>query len=121
MKIWEDGYRQAEMGESPLEIWAEILTAMDDDEPGYSGHLDEYNEHAAARGEPPYAAAPRMRCDRCQMVSINGTPCHERGCPNADARWNGETWVAQRDCFVCGTTVDEDDPCCDAEKEEDDA
>lgn len=23
-----------------------------------------------------------MRCDSCQMIAINGVPCHEIGCPN---------------------------------------
>jgi len=24
-----------------------------------------------------------IRCDSCEMVSINGTACHETGCPGA--------------------------------------
>jgi len=59
-----------------------------------------------------------MRCDQCEMVSINAVPCHEHGCPNANARWDGETWVRQRECFDCGCTVDHDDPCCSAQYEE---
>lgn len=61
-----------------------------------------------------------MRCDQCQMLSINGHPCHETGCPNASARWDkgSETWIKQRDCFDCGCTVDEDDECCNTEEEE---
>lgn len=55
-------------------------------------------------------------CDQCQMMRINGTPCHERGCPNMNSRWDAEqaAWVKQRKCFTCGFTVDADDPCCDA-------
>lgn len=25
---------------------------------------------------------PRWTCDQCQALSINGTACHELGCPN---------------------------------------
>lgn len=55
-----------------------------------------------------------MRCDRCEMLSINGVACHEIGCPNSRSRWDreDEQWVKQRECFHCGCTVDEDDPCC---------
>lgn len=26
-----------------------------------------------------------MNCDQCEMLSINGVPCHETGCPNEQA------------------------------------
>lgn len=59
---------------------------------------------------------PRMGCDQCEMMQINGVPCHETGCPNMGARWDAENgaWVKQRECFECGMEVDEDDPCCSA-------
>jgi hypothetical protein len=57
-----------------------------------------------------------MHCDRCEMVSINGVACHERGCPNMGARWDGEIWIKQRECFECGCTVDADDPCCNGDE-----
>jgi hypothetical protein len=62
----------------------------------------------------------RVHCDQCQMLSINGVACHERGCPNMNARWDREnnSWVKQRKCFDCGCTVDFDDPCCSAPVEE---
>jgi len=35
-------------------------------------------------------------CDSCQMLSINGLPCHETGCP--------DTWMDElRECRHCGT------------------
>lgn len=34
-------------------------------------------------------------CQSCQMVNINGVPCHETGCPD---QWKGET----RKCKWCG-------------------
>src|SRR5258707_709145 len=54
------------------------------------------------------------------MLSINGVPCHEHGCPNMGARWDSERqdWVKQRKCFECGMTVDKDDPCCSAPLDE---
>jgi hypothetical protein len=58
----------------------------------------------------------RMKCDRCQMLSVNGHAAHELGCEYSGAKWNSETgeWTKQRKCLVCGT-VDADDPCCNAE------
>lgn len=60
-----------------------------------------------------------MRCDQCEMVSINGVPCHEHGCPNRSSRYDRETgeWIKQRECRECGSTVDIDDPCCSEESE----
>ncbi len=37
----------------------------------------------------------KITCDQCQMLSINGIPCHETGCPNA---WKG----VNRECKHCG-------------------
>lgn len=37
-----------------------------------------------------------MNCNSCNMVVINGVPCHERGCPEA---WKDE----ERECAWCGT------------------
>ena len=62
-----------------------------------------------------------MRCDQCEILSINGLPCHVTGCPNANARWDADSsqWVKQRKCFDCGYTVDADDPCCSAPQDDD--
>lgn len=59
-----------------------------------------------------------MQCDQCEMLSINGLPCHESGCPNMRARWDGERWIKQRKCGECGCTVDASDPCCNAEEKQ---
>lgn len=37
-----------------------------------------------------------LRCDSCQMISINGIACHETGCKEA---WRDET----RECAWCGS------------------
>ncbi len=60
----------------------------------------------------------RVKCARCQMLSINGIACHETGCPNMGARWDAESgeWIKQRKCFDCGCTVDADDECCNGEE-----
>lgn len=29
----------------------------------------------------------KLYCGHCQPVAVNGTPTHERGCPNAGERW----------------------------------
>lgn len=51
-----------------------------------------------------------MKCDQCEMLSINGMPCHERGCPNTNRRYDSDTqeWVRQITCRECGCTVDAD-------------
>jgi hypothetical protein len=36
-----------------------------------------------------------MKCDQCDMVAIQGIPCHETGCPNA---WKDQ----KRTCVECG-------------------
>lgn len=38
---------------------------------------------------------PRTMCARCQLLSINGVPCHETGCPNDGKSWSIEEngWV----------------------------
>lgn len=59
----------------------------------------------------------RVKCDQCEMLSINGTATHETGCPNQNSRWDADRqdWVKQRRCGECGMDVDADDPCCSAE------
>jgi hypothetical protein len=53
-----------------------------------------------------------MTCNSCQMLTINGVACHEIGCSNSKARWDGYEWIPQRKCFDCGFTVDANDLCC---------
>lgn len=54
-----------------------------------------------------------VKCDQCEMVSINGTACHEIGCPNSGKRWNesAQTWIKVRECFYCGFEVYGDEVC----------
>lgn len=26
-------------------------------------------------------------CNQCDALAINGTPCHESGCPNSQQKW----------------------------------
>jgi hypothetical protein len=54
----------------------------------------------------------KVNCDRCLMLSINGVACHETGCRNANARWVDGVWIAQRECFECGSMIDRDSHCC---------
>jgi len=54
-----------------------------------------------------------MRCDQCEMLSINGLPCHETGCPNGRKTWiesRGE-WVLFVPCLVCGCDVEQGTVC----------
>ena len=45
-----------------------------------------------------------LHCDQCEMLSINGIPCHEIGCPNAKKMWDPEQeeWVTLVECSRCG-------------------
>jgi len=76
---------------------------------------EEESKTAARPGARP--ARQRVRCDQCEMLSINGTATHETGCPNQNSRWDADRqdWVKQRRCGECGMDVDADDPCCSAE------
>lgn len=49
-----------------------------------------------------------MRCNQCQMLTINGVPCHETGCPNSRKTWVPERaeWVLFVDCVECGFPVE---------------
>ncbi len=60
-----------------------------------------------------YEYAGRVSCDQCEMLSINGVACHERGCPNIGARWDKEQgeWIKQYECRECGFTVDKGYSC----------
>lgn len=68
----------------------------------------------------PRIRAYRLSCDQCELLSICGVPCHERGCPNTNARFDRDLdrWVKQYDCDECGQTLDVGDPCCGFDDEE---
>ena len=55
----------------------------------------------------------RVRCDQCEMLSINGVGCHETGCPNSRKTWdeNRQDWIAYRDCFTGGYPVERGEAC----------
>jgi len=52
-----------------------------------------------------------MRCDRCEMLRINGVSTHERGCPNARKVWVEGEWVRFVPCWNCGQDVLEGEVC----------
>lgn len=54
-----------------------------------------------------------MKCDQCEMLSINRVACHETGCPNSKKTWVEERqeWVLFIECFVCGYEVEEGETC----------
>lgn len=49
-----------------------------------------------------------MRCDQCEMLSINGVPCHETGCVNSCKTWieDRQEWVSFLECRDCGDAVE---------------
>ena len=54
-----------------------------------------------------------MRCDQCEMLMINGVPCHETGCPNSRKTWIAERgeWVLFVECRECGAEVEAGESC----------
>src|SRR5208283_1886850 len=78
---------------------------------------EEPKEEESKTAARPRPARQRVRCDQCEMLSINGTATHETGCPNQNSRWDADRQdgVKQRRCAECGFDVDADDPCCSAE------
>ena len=53
-----------------------------------------------------------IKCDQCEMLSINGVACHEQGCPNTFKTWENGEWVKYVKCFECGCDVRQGSPCC---------
>jgi len=54
-----------------------------------------------------------MRCDSCEMLSINGHACHETGCPNSRKTWIEERgeFVLFLECRECGCEVESGSVC----------
>jgi hypothetical protein len=54
-----------------------------------------------------------MRCDQCQMLSINGHACHETGCPNSRKTWSEsrQEWILFVTCRECGFEVEAGTSC----------
>jgi hypothetical protein len=57
-----------------------------------------------------------MRCDSCEMLSINGIACHEHGCPNSRKTWIAERgqWILFLECRECGCDVEAGEVCCES-------
>ncbi len=54
-----------------------------------------------------------MNCDQCSAAMINGTFCHEHGCPNAKKTWvpDREQWVRFVECHECGAEIEVGESC----------
>lgn len=52
-----------------------------------------------------------VRCDQCEALMINGTFCHETGCPNSRKTYvqAEERWVRFVECRECGEEYASDD------------
>lgn len=61
----------------------------------------------------PAEGTQSVKCDQCEAMMINGTFCHEVGCPNSRKTWlaNEGEWVKFLECFECGCDVREGDAC----------
>lgn len=69
-------------------------------------------DHCLDEITAPYGYA-LVKCDQCRLARINGTVCHEIGCPNMGAKWDvgEEKWVHWADCVICGYEVERGDVC----------
>jgi hypothetical protein len=52
-----------------------------------------------------------IKCDQCNAMMINGTFCHETGCPNSKKKKEDGEWVRYIDCYECGYPVKEGEVC----------
>jgi hypothetical protein len=54
-----------------------------------------------------------MHCDQCEALMINGTFCHETGCPNQRKTFVAERgeWVLFVACRDCGYSVESGTAC----------
>ena len=68
---------------------------------------------AKAGGSVGKNLAGNPGCDQCEMLNINGIPCHETGCPNESRQWDEERqeWVRYLECPECGSDVEEGEAC----------
>ena len=74
-----------------------------------SSSMEDFVKEAADELE---SDAPKFGCDQCEMLSINGIPCHELGCPNGKKTWVPEKgWVRYNECPICGSDVEEGESC----------
>lgn len=81
-------------------------------------HIDPHDTELLEAAGVPENHAEVVSCNQCQMLSINGTPCHETGCPNEGKRWEDGEWVRYVECFECGFDVRAGEAC-DCQTEED--
>ena len=54
-----------------------------------------------------------MKCDQCEMLSINGVACHETGCQNRNCAWDDDRqrWIKFRECHECGDRIELGEVC----------
>ncbi len=72
-----------------------------------------YN-HNKRRRVTHFLTSLGFTCDQCQVISINGLPCHEIGCINSHKIYNHDQsrWVEYIACSDCGYDI-ENGECCD--------
>ena len=64
----------------------------------------------------------KCKCDKCELLVINGYVSHETGCPNQNKTWDKERqeWVSYHACHDCGYPVEDREICnCNLPIEED--
>lgn len=85
MRYNYDGSDTAETAEEPAETDPEALAQA----------YDVFVEWAQEDAEDQHDCPKLVRCDRCEMCSINGLACHETSCPNARKVWDADNreWV----------------------------
>lgn len=66
----------------------DIETPVEAEPFGWQARYDAFVEWAIEDAENEHECPARLRCDACEMLSINGLACHESGCPNARKAWD---------------------------------
>lgn len=55
----------------------------------------------------------KIKCNKCELLLINGYVSHETGCPNQNKIWDRERreWIEYHDCHNCGFPVEVGEIC----------
>lgn len=49
----------------------------------------------------PFERGAKVQCSQCEALTVNGVPCHERGCPNERFECKGCTSEVPRGVRYC--------------------
>jgi hypothetical protein len=90
--------------------WAKNKSSADD-MGGVGVGLGKFAELFEEEDEEIPAGYQKVKCDQCEMLRIQGIPCHETGCPNERKTWDPieQRWQGSYKCWECGEDIPEDE------------